>query len=140
MDEERVVWEGRSSHIKDFSFHLLCAVFFWLGFPLLMSGWRYLNTRYSEFLITNERIRRTSGVFSKRIEEVELYRIKDSILDQPFFLRLFDCANLTIRTSDVSTPTIILPAIRDCRTLRENLRGCVEKMRERKGVREVDYR
>jgi membrane protein YdbS with pleckstrin-like domain len=66
--------------------------------------------------------------------------VKDSTFEQPFLLRIFGLANLQIRTSDPSNPSILIPAIREANAIRESLRRSVETMRERKGVREVDYR
>ena len=138
-EEEQTVWEGHPSHVKDLGFHIVCGLFCWLIFPLGFMLWRYLSTRFRHYELTNERLRLTRGVLSKRMDELELYRVKDSSIDQPFFLRLFKLANVVIRTSDVSTPRITLQAVPDAQAIRESLRGCVEKMRDKKRVREVDF-
>ena len=141
MEEEEVtIWEGHPSHIKDLAFHVVGVLFCWMIVPLPMMLWRYLSTKYLQYEITNERLRITSGILSKRMDEMELYRVKDSSIVQPCVRRIFGRANLVIKTSDVSTPRITLIAIKDARAIRENLRGCVEKLREKKRVREVDYR
>ena len=139
-EEETTIWEGHPSHVKDLGFHLVCVLLSPLIIPLAMMLWRYLDTRFQQYEVSTERVRITSGILSKRMDEMELYRVKDTSIDQPFFLRLFKLANLVIKTSDASTPRIVIPAIPEARVLRENLRGCVEKMRSKKGVREVDYR
>ena len=139
-EEETTIWEGHPSHVRDLGFHLLCLLLSPLVIPLGMMLWRYLDTKYLRYEITTERLRITRGILSKRMDEMELYRVKDSSIEQPFFLRIFKLSNLVIRTSDVSTPQITLKAIENARVTRENLRGCVEKMRAKKGVREVDYR
>jgi uncharacterized membrane protein YdbT with pleckstrin-like domain len=140
MKDEHTIWEGHPSHWQDLGFHLVCLLFCWLIVPIALSGWRFLSNHFSRYEITSERIRITSGVLSKRMEEMELYRVKDSTFEQPFRLRIFGLANLQIRTSDPSNPSILIPAIRDANAIRESLRRSVETMRERKGVREVDYR
>ena len=61
--------------------------------------------------ITSERIKITSGIFSKKTNAMELYRVKDYTLKEPFFYRLFHLGNIIILTSDHSTPQIILRAI-----------------------------
>lgn len=140
MDEERVLWSGHPSHAKDLGYHLLCWLFAPLVFPLFMSLWRYLETRFTRFEITNERIRITTGVFSRQMEELELYRVKDTSLVEPFLLRvLFKLGHLVLRTSDASHALLVIPAVANVRTLREEIRGCVEKVREAKRVREVDF-
>jgi uncharacterized membrane protein YdbT with pleckstrin-like domain len=140
MDEpETTIWEGHPSHVKDLGLHLLCLLFAPMILPLFLMLWRYLETRFHQYLITSERIRLTTGVLSRRMEEVELYRVKDTAIEQPFFLRIFKLANVVVETSDASTPRLVIPAIAGASELRENLRGCVEKMRRKRGVREVDY-
>jgi uncharacterized membrane protein YdbT with pleckstrin-like domain len=138
-DEERPLWEGHPSHLKDLGFHLVCLALAPLIVPLALMLWRYLDTRCERYEVSSERIRVTRGILSKRMDELELYRVKDTTLVQPFFLRIFGLAHLVIDTSDASTPRLVVPAIPQARMLRENLRGCVEKMRAKKGVRELDY-
>jgi uncharacterized membrane protein YdbT with pleckstrin-like domain len=139
-EEETTLWEGHPSHVKDLGFHLICLMLSWLILPVGLMLWRYLDTRCRRYEVTSERLRITRGILSRRMDELELYRVKDTSIDQPFFLRLFKLANLVVKTSDASTPRITLMAIPEVNVLRENLRGCVEKMRKKKGVREVDYR
>jgi uncharacterized membrane protein YdbT with pleckstrin-like domain len=139
-DEERTLWAGHPSHVKDLGFHVVCGLFCWLIVPLAMMLWRYLTTRSERYEVTSERIRVTTGVLSKTMSELELYRVKDAGIVQPLFLRIFKLSNLVLKTSDVSSPLLVIPAIPDAQVLRENLRGCIEKARDRKRVREVDYR
>ena len=77
---------------------------------------------------------------SRRTDELELYRVKDTAYEQPFFLRLFSLANIILTTSDVSTPQVMIDAIpaEEARQLRETIRICVEQSRDRTRVREVD--
>ncbi len=138
--EEVTLWEGHPSHVKDLGLYALCVLTVWLVVPLFVMLARYLKTRFQWYEVTSERIRLTQGVFSKRMDEIELYRVKDTSIEQPFLLRLFGRSNLIIKTSDASTGNFVIPAIPNAHELRESLRGCVEKTRERKGVREIDYR
>lgn len=140
METERLIWKGGPSHWRDLGFHLLCLLFSPLVFPIGMAIWRYFSTSSEQFEITSERIRMRSGVFSRRLEEMELCRVKDSSLEQPFLFRLVGLSNIVIKTSDATTPRIEIPAISDAQKVREELPISVEQMRDRKGVREVDFR
>ena len=73
------------------------------------------------------------------MDEIELYRIKDSTVDNPFILRILGLGNIRLITSDKSTPVITIPAIKDAREVRETIRKRVEYLRDKKRVREVDY-
>ena len=140
MDEERVLWAGHPSHKKDLTFHVVCWLLSPLIVPMVMSVIRYLETRTHRFEVTSERIRVTSGILSRHMEELELYRVKDTSLLEPFLLRvLFKLGHVVIRTSDSTHRILVIPAIANPNGLREQIRGCVEKLREQKGVREFDY-
>ena len=65
--------------------------------------------------------------------------MKDTSLQQPFLLRLFGLANIHLTTSDQTSPQLLIGPIAEARAVRENLRGAVEKIRDRKRVREIDY-
>jgi uncharacterized membrane protein YdbT with pleckstrin-like domain len=135
VDSEAVVWKGRPSQWTNLGAFLACV--FVLPIPLAI--WRWLEVRCLLYEVTRERVRVTSGVLSRRLEELELYRVKDSTLDVPFLLRLVGLGNVVLRTSDQSHPVFVLRAIRNAATLRESIRGTVEKLREKRGVREVDF-
>ncbi|MSU36030.1 MAG: PH domain-containing protein [Pedosphaera sp.] len=85
--------------------------------------------------LTTERIRVRRGIFTKRTDELELYRVKDATIVEPFFYRLFGVGNIQITTTDASTPTLVLSAVRGAAGLRESLRHSVEACRKKKGVR-----
>jgi uncharacterized membrane protein YdbT with pleckstrin-like domain len=103
--------------------------------PLLvaLSQYALLKTRLYE--ITSERIKITTGIFSKRTEELELYRVKDATLVEPFVLRLFSAGNIEIATADASAPVVLLEGVKNARDLREQLRKNVEACRDKKRTR-----
>lgn len=137
-DTETLIWEGRPSQWSNFPVFLICALLCVLIVPIFIALWRWLQTRYFVYRITSERVVITRGVLSKRTDELELYRVKDATLIQPFWLRLVSLANIVLTTSDRTTPVVTITAVRDASRLREALRNSVERMRERKGVREAD--
>src|SRR5690349_4129433 len=85
--------------------------------------------------LTTERIRVTKGIASKRTDELELYRVKDATLFEPFLLRMFSLGNIQITTNDASTPSLTIEAISGARELREQLRQSIEECRDHKKVR-----
>jgi uncharacterized membrane protein YdbT with pleckstrin-like domain len=113
----------------------LCVV---LAIPCLMIGWRWIVLASTKYELTTQRLRIRTGVFSKHLEELELYRVRDYKLDQPFFQRLFSLSTITLQTSDKSTPFIVLKAIKSGEAMREQMRAHVETARRQRGVREID--
>jgi uncharacterized membrane protein YdbT with pleckstrin-like domain len=102
---------------------------------LLIEIIKIISLKYE---ITNERLFIFSGVFSRMREEIELYRIKDYEVFQPFYIRLFGLSNILIHTSDRTSPVIMLMAINKGYKIADLIRENVEKQRRQKGVREID--
>ena len=90
--------------------------------------------------ITSERVKVIKGIFSKRTDELELYRVKDTSLVEPFVYRMFSVGNIVIVTNDVSTPAVELRAIKNAQEVREQLRASIEecRLRKRTGIVEVE--
>jgi uncharacterized membrane protein YdbT with pleckstrin-like domain len=138
MDEERSVWQGTPSQVVNLGSFILLGLFFWLVIPLFVILWKWLVVKNTKYELTTERLRLRYGVFNKKTDELELYRVRDYKLDQPLFLRIFSLSNIVLTTSDKTHPSVVLEAITDGEELREKLRKYVEACRTRKGVREVD--
>jgi hypothetical protein len=64
--------------------------------------------------------------------------VKDYSMDQPLFLRIVGLGNLTLITSDASSPHVSIRAIANVEEVREKLRTAVQAERDRKRVREMD--
>ena len=137
--EERTVWKGSSSQVINLGTYLLCFLFVWLVVPLFIGIWKWIENRCRVYEVTTQRIRVTRGVFSKRTDELELYRVRDSSLVEPFGLRMFGAGNIEIITMDVSTPGLTLEAIKGAAQVREEIRKNVEACRDRKGVRVTEF-
>ena len=165
-NEERVLWKGNSSHIVNLGTYFLCGfvmlaavfLYFWLGLPdssfvrtvfnivfllafaipLLVIVSKVVVLKSVVYEITTQRIKVKSGIFTVKLEEAELYRIKDSTFTQPFFYRLFSKGDIILNTSDRTTSVIHIKAIPNAENLREEIRRNVELRRQARGVRELD--
>jgi len=91
--------------------------------------------------LTTQRFKVSHGVLSRRTDELELYRVKDTSFSQDLFQRIFGLASVIMTTSDASTPTVAIHSIgaSQAKNLREQIRAFTEELRDRKRVREVDY-
>lgn len=107
-------------------------------FPLGWAFWRWLNLRSRVYSLTNERLLTQSGVFNKTTETLELYRVRDLQVEEPFTLRLVGLQNIRLITTDSSTPQLVLPALPAGAALRDKFRQHIEECRVRKRVREID--
>jgi uncharacterized membrane protein YdbT with pleckstrin-like domain len=151
---ETPLWKGSPSqwlNIGPFSLALLlCAgivvggIFFPPAFaalilPLTWIIWSYLVIRCQVFELTSQRLRISKGVFNQKIDEIELYRVKDVLVEKKWWMRILNLGSLHIETSDRSLPQVTIPAIPDAINLRESLRKEVEIVRDKKRVRELDF-
>lgn len=135
---EQTVWRGTSSQWKNFGLFILCALFCWLIVPIFIALARYLKTKNKVYELTTERLKITEGVFSKVTDTLELYRVKDLEMRQPFLYRFVGIENIQVNTSDVSSPFILVEAIPSTVALADKIRNQVETIRAQKGVREID--
>ena len=131
---EDTIWTGTSSQLKNLGAFLLCL----LIIPIPWAVWRWLQVRSRVFQLTSERLLITSGVMNKTTDTLELYRVRDLRVDQPFFLRLFGLQDIHLMTSDPSTPSLVVDYIPTDLKLAERFREQVELCRVKKGVRELD--
>lgn len=153
---EEVLWKGSPSQVLNLGKYLVAlAVAIGIGvagifpglqivwaaliLPLGWALWIFIETRSIQHELTSERIRLRSGIFNQKMDDVELYRVKDTSMERPFWYRMFGLSTLIIETSDRSQPRIEIKAVHNGDDLRETLRKQVEYWRDRKRVREVDF-
>jgi uncharacterized membrane protein YdbT with pleckstrin-like domain len=162
---EQTVWHGTSSQWKNFGRYFLSAIsgaviivifvavryigspkasdfspyiLLLLLVPIFMALARYLQTKTKIYELTTERLKTTEGVFSKKTDTLELYRVKDLETRQSFLYRLVGIENVQVNTSDVSSPFVLIDAIPCAAALDDKVRNHVEAIRAQKGVREID--
>ncbi len=132
---EEVLFEGRAALIPGFA--TLLAVILSLGLWLLV---RWFQTLGRHYRITTRRIVVESGVLSKRLEQIDLYRVADYTVERPFGQRIMGTGNLLLKTFDKTTPELNVVEIKtDVVALYEKVRAATEADKSRRGVRMVDY-
>jgi uncharacterized membrane protein YdbT with pleckstrin-like domain len=108
-----------------------------LGLWLIPSWWRSLGRHYR---ITSRRVVVETGVLSKRLEQVDLYRVNDYTVERPFLQRLMGTGNLLLKTMDKTTPEVNVLGIKtDVVSLYERLRVATEAEKTRHRSQVVDY-
>lgn len=99
---------------------------------------RVLQVRSTRYEITPEELKIYSGIFRRKHEYIELYRVKDFKIERPLGYRLFGLGILIIYTSDKTAPVLRMEAIKAPEDTYTVLRGFVERGRREKRVFEVD--
>lgn len=87
---------------------------------------------FTKYICTSEKFIVESGVFSKKEEEIRLYRIMDLTLERSFVQRLFGLGTITCDTVDKSTPKLCIKNVKDSRRVKELISEAVEKERVKK--------
>jgi len=107
---------------------------------LAIIGLRYLRNISARYVLTTQRLVMHTGIVFKRVDEIELYRVKDARVDYSLVNQLTGIGRLTLRTSDQSSHEIdfVLHDIPDAVDVRETVRMLVDKARLRRRVREID--
>src|SRR3970282_1972434 len=96
-----------------------------------------LIVKNHKYKVTTERIFYTTGIFSKKTEAMELYRVRDVDMYEPFWQRLFKLGNIRLTSSDETTENFLLKAVPNPSKLMDNIRKHVEIRRDIKRVRGV---
>lgn len=159
--EETLVWRGTPSQWTNFGTYLFCLllaagivaayllappgpfernplILAGLAVPLLWALARWIAILCHRYEITSERVKVTTGLLSRHSTELELYRVRDYSVVEPFWLRLVGCGNIVLATSDRTTPQIVLRAVPHAMRLKDQIRTHTERMRLRRGVRDLE--
>jgi uncharacterized membrane protein YdbT with pleckstrin-like domain len=158
--EETLIWEGSQSQLLNLGNYILIflailiitslAIMFLPPpanmillavniIPLAYILYKFIIIRSVKYRITDQRVVCSTGIFSKKTDAIELYRVKDLEVYQPFWMRLFKYGNLTLITHDTSHPNFTVKAIPRPLELYDRLRIAVEKRRDEKRVRGVEF-
>jgi uncharacterized membrane protein YdbT with pleckstrin-like domain len=114
---------------------IIVAIWLLCGIGALMT---YLKVSTTKYVLTSERLRVTTGVLSTRTEDLELRRVRDSVILRPFWARLAGLGDVQILSADASTPRMILHAIRDPDGVQSMIRSNVQTQWSRFGVRQME--
>ena len=110
----------------------------WLSFfSAFFAFYRFVYIRKITYIITPEIIRITRGIFFKRTDQIELYRVKDYILTQPFLLQLSGLMDLCLKSTDPENPVIWMRGI-PASNLVDTLREHVQDARQHNKIYEIN--
>ena len=115
---------------------LLCLV--GVGFLIILAKW--IENIGATFEVTGDRLIIRRGIFSKSIDEIELYRVKDIRLDFSLINQWANIGTITLVSSDETTrrTPLVIPFVENAIARRESLRVLIDQARQRRRVREID--
>jgi uncharacterized membrane protein YdbT with pleckstrin-like domain len=99
--------------------------------------YRYWQIRQTVYSLEPEVLHISSGIFLRRTDSLELYRVKDYIVTRNLIMQVFGIMNLTLLTTDLTGPVIILKGIPKS-DLPEVIRERVQRARQNSKIVELN--
>jgi membrane protein YdbS with pleckstrin-like domain len=99
-----------------------------------IAAWKYLRVRSIKYELTTQRLIIRSGLLSRSIADIELYRVLDTGFHQSLWKRLIGIGDVVLLSSDRTQRLQIIRAVADARDVRKALRSLVERRRSQSGV------
>lgn len=124
-----VVFHYAAAATQDFerSANLLKTGWWITGLLVFVEAVRFLlalaHLRSTLYTITNQRVMIEKGLVTKNLSEIDLRYIDDTQFTQGIIDRMLGVGNVTIVSSDKTTPVYVLQGVRDPRNLREMIRS-----------------
>lgn len=107
-------------------------VWAFLLLPLIYASWKWLEVKSTKLTVTDQRLIVRSGVFTKHTNETELYRVRDTSIEEPFFYRLFGVGNVIIYSTDEAEGKLHFNAYHKPHWIKDQIRNNAEACRQRK--------
>jgi uncharacterized membrane protein YdbT with pleckstrin-like domain len=132
--QEDIIWEGRPTW-RAWSGRWIAG---WVLLPLLVGIYLLLSvwirTRSRRWKLTSRRIEIESGLFSKRVDTIELWRVRDVEFYQSLFDRMSGVSNINVTAHDGSIPTLDIRGLPADRSIYDRLMNAVMQARQQRGV------
>ncbi|NJK35130.1 MAG: PH domain-containing protein [Oscillatoriales cyanobacterium SM2_2_1] len=134
MEPEVILFDGSPAVIGSVSRLIIAIVTLGIGWL-----WFWLKSSNIRYLITSQRIVIESGIFSRRIDTLEIYSIDDIQLEKPLNQRVMGTGNILLLTRDATTSRVHLERLPvDVRHLYELMRPHIQSARQKFWVRDDD--
>jgi membrane protein YdbS with pleckstrin-like domain len=108
-----------------------------LGVFLLMLVW--IRVKSCSYRLTTQRLFVRRGWLAKHVNELELYRVKDVVVDQGVLQRVLGYGTITVLADDDTTPEVNLVRISRPTKIKEMIRTQYRAVRQREGVHPTEF-
>ncbi len=139
-NQEHVIFEIRPSWLAHFG------LLFWgiallpvvgLGLLLLARAGYLVHSR--RYRLTSQRLFMRTGLIANRLEEIELFRVKDVILEQGVLDRLFGIGQVQVLSTDDSMPRLVVRGIHQPERVKEQIRSAYRAARRHAGMGTTEF-
>ncbi|GKS92628.1 PH domain-containing protein [Acidovorax sp. SUPP2539] len=137
--ESTILWSSSEGQITNAGAFTIALLFCWLVVPVAWALYRYLRTANHRYVLTDQRLLEHSGIVVKRIEALELYRVKDLSVSGNLLQTVFGRGRIVLLSTDSTNPTLVIDAVPNAAAVSQLIRDAVERCRAARGVRAFDY-
>jgi membrane protein YdbS with pleckstrin-like domain len=107
------------------------------GVLLLLRVW--IRVKSCSYRLTTQRLFVRRGWLAKHVDELELYRVKDVVVDQGVLQRLLNYGTITVLADDDTNPETDLVRISRPTEVKEMIRTQYRAARQREGVHPTEF-
>jgi len=100
--------------------------------PIGFAFFKYLEVKSVKLTLTDQRLIVSSGIFTKKTNETELYRVRDTSIEEPFFYRMFGVGNVIIYSTDEAEGKLHFNAYSKPHWIKDQIRNNAEICRQKK--------
>ncbi len=100
--------------------------------PVIYAFWKWLEIKTTKLTVTDERIIVSEGILNKTTHETELYRVRDTTIEEPFFYRIFGLGNIIVFTTDEANATHRFRGYKKPHWVKDQIRNYSEICRQKK--------
>ncbi len=113
------------------------AILPWVIF-LAPAAWYTLNVSVTTYQLTTQRLVIRSGILVRMHDQIELFRVRDFLVDTPLHMGLLGLAHVRIVSRDETLPVVTLLAQPRAVELVDTIRDCVQHRKDEVGMREFE--
>jgi membrane protein YdbS with pleckstrin-like domain len=113
--------------------YLACAI---VGVGLWVIPW--IQVRSIRYRVSNYRIDYERGIFTRRIDTIELWHVDDISFKQGFIDRILGVGDISIMSDDKTTPQLTLDGVPNPRPLFDQLKQRIIAVKRQRGVIKMD--
>jgi len=149
LEPEKIVYETCPSQVRNIKAFIFSAVavaaiitaavytgenlvYIAVIIPVFYAFWKWLEIKSTRLTITDQRIIVSEGVLNKSTHETELYRVRDTSLQEPFFYRMFGLGNINVYTTDEANATHRFVCYKRPHWVKDQIRNHSEICRQKK--------
>lgn len=100
--------------------------------------WYSLGLACTRYILTTQRLHIRTGILVRTYDQVELFRVRDFMIDAPIHMVLLGLGHVRVISRDESLPVLTLIAMPQPQQLIDLIRNHVQRRKDEVGMREIE--